>query len=698
MKVGHESTTKWFAIGFLGIMAVCLVAASFCAVTVILISEFSKVYDDALGSLDVISPTQIGEATSEPTTGAPPTATVEAISEPVQPAESSIESDKAEKTLLSLANLEIPVNDPIALARRLKGIDYVPDVQVETATPIAIGTVQTFWAGDVDSNSNFQVQAEMVYASDHVYFWVEQGVDYDLKDIRALVDDFENNTYPTNRAFFGSENTPGVDGDPHLYILFARGLGYSVAGYFSSIDALPSIIHEYSNGHEMFYLSADNILLWEEFTYGVLAHEFQHMIHGQRDSNEDTWLNEGFSELAALLNGFSVGYTDYAFADDPDQPLIYWSPNPGSNAPNYGHAFMIVAYFLDRFGTEATQDLISNPANGLESIDQTFASLDIIDPLNDRLITADDVYGDWAVAMWLNDPSFSDGRYAYQSYTPPKPNTADSFSNCPFGTQPRKVNQYGLDYIRFRCPGDYTLTFDGASAVPVVPAEPHSGDFAFWSNRGDTSDMLLTRTFDFTDVSGPISFEYWIWYDIEEGWDYLYLEASSGGVENWKILTTPSGTSENPSGNSFGWGYTGYSSGGLEPIWIKETVDLSDYAGQEVVLRFEYITDAAVNGEGLLLDDLSIAAVGYLEDFEDGDGGWEAQGFVRLYNQLPQTFRLLLIEQGSETRVREIALDELNYAETQLSLGGVYDEAILIVIGTTRYTWQPASYTFRVVP
>jgi immune inhibitor A len=701
MEADRASEFKWFFIGLVGVMGLCLITTCLCAGSLVLLSGFAEDVFYTLESYEEVLSTPSGEAPSKPTIETTPTTTTEATSEPtteVKPNETSIDANQAENNLYSLSNIDVPVNDPTTLAKRLKGIEYIPDVLTEPAAPIPIGTVQTFWVSDIDDINFFQVQAEMVYASDHVYFWIEQGVEYIQEDVREIVDDFESHIYPTNRAFFGSELTPGVDGDPHLYILFARGLGYSVAGYYSSTDELSSQIHEYSNEHEMFYLSADNVYLWDEYTYGVLAHEFQHMIHENRDSNEDTWLNEGFAELATLLNGYGVGYTDYAYVADPDQPLTYWSSEPGSNAPNYGQAFMIVAYFLDRFGAEATQAVVANPANGLDSIDQVLASMEVIDPLRENQVTIDDVYGDWAAAMWLNDPSVGDGRYAYKTYVPPQPNTADRFDTCPFEKQSGKVNQYGIDYIRFRCQGEYKLTFEGASTVPIVPTEPYSGEYAFWSNRGNTSDMILTRVFDFTNISGPITLDYWVWYDVEEDWDYLYLEASNNGGETWKILTTPSGTNENPSGNSYGWGYTGVSGGGIKPEWINEKVDLSEYAGQEILLRFEYITDAALNGEGWLLDDLSIDVAGYSEDFEDGDGGWVAEGFVRLYNLLPQTFRLLLIEQGSETRVREITLQEEQNAEVNLSLGGVFDEAILVVIGTTRYTWQPATYELQVVP
>ena len=110
--------------------------------------------------------------------------------------------------------------------------------------------------------------------------------------------------------------------------------------------------------------------------------------------------------------------------------------------------------------------------------------------------------------------------------------------------------------------------------MSVVPDSPHSGSYAFWSNKGDELDMTLTRSFDFSSASGPLTLQYWTWYDLEKDYDYLYVEASTDG-QTWQILKTPSGTDQDPSGNSYGWGYNGESGGGSQPAWIQESVDLS---------------------------------------------------------------------------------------------------------------------------
>jgi hypothetical protein len=624
----------------------------------------------------------------------------QSVPTPVRPPDGSNQiPDEAFETLQALRDTFVPIADPIDLAQRLTGLPEISRTVSDSAEPIETGAVKTFWASDVDTNENFQLDAELTYATDHVYFWVEQGVDVNLNEVRDLVDTFEDEIYPTNRAFFGSEWSPGVDGDEHLYILFARGLGFSIAGYFASNDSYPPAVHEFSNGHEMFYLSADNLDLTDEFTYGVLAHEFQHMIHWNLDRNEETWMNEGFAEVAALLNEYDVGGFDFAYASRPDQILTYWPSEPGTAGGHYGQAFLFLAYYLQRFGPEATQALVANPENGLDSIDGALAELGELDENTGALLTADDVYRDWAVAMVLQEPAHADGRYAISIYNgAPRANLSDEFTSCPVSPEQRAVFPYGVDYVRIRCDAPHRVVFEGANLTQVVPADPHSGDYAFWSNRGDESDMTLTRAFDLTGASGDVVLDYWVWYDIEEGWDYLYLEVSADGGETWEILRTPSGTDDDPSGNSFGWAYTATSGGSSRAEWIQESIDLSDYAGQEILLRFEYVTDAAVNGEGLLLDDVSIDAIGYAEDFEDGEGDWQAAGFARIYNRLPQTYRLALIERGDDLRVTEVPLSEDGRAVVDLPFGASVDEFTLVIVNTARHTWQAAPYTLTIEP
>lgn len=597
------------------------------------------------------------------------------------------------ETLRTLENSVVPVNDMRDLAYRLEGKANIPLTVSPPAADLTLGAQEIFWVTDVGTNENFQVTASLRYITDHSYFWIEDEVSYNEDDLRDLAEAFETEIYPTTRAFFGSEWSPGVDGDPHLYILYAEGLGFGLAGYFSSADENHPLIHEYSNAHEIFMLNVDHVDLGEEFAYNVLAHEFQHMIQWNRDRNETSWLNEGLSELAAFINGYEVG-SDSLYIRDPDLQLNDWPNNKNETRPHYGAAFLFLTYFLDRFGEAATQVLIGHSANDLESVDQALEEVGAVNPLTGKPIDADDVFLDWTLASYINDASIGDGRYDYRNYPgAPQADETETVQNCPLEMATRDVHQYGVDYIRIRCKGNFVLQFEGSTQAWVTPVGPYSGKYAFWSNKGDESDMTLTRTFDFSEAQGPLTLKYRTWYDIESDYDYVYLVASVDG-EHWQILSTPSGTPEDPSGNSFGWGYNGASGS-----WIEEQVDLSAFAGQQVAIRFEYVTDAAVNGEGMLLDDIAIPEIGYFDDFEKGADGWEANGWVRIQNSLPQTYQLALIQIGDQTTVQPIDLAIDQTAQIPFFIDGdTIDEVVLVVTGTTRYTRQKAAYRFEIEP
>ncbi len=614
---------------------------------------------------------------------------VEGPTETASPVPTLEVTEVSADTLTTLENTLVPENNPRDLACRLKGICNIPETLL--SGPFSAGDQQKFWVLNGETIEYRQVDATLVYVTDVAYFWVEDGVRFSQREAEELVDAFSQKMVPTNREFFGMEPSPGIDGDPRIYLLYVTDIGNSTAGYFYSNASLHPLVDEYSSAHEMFVFNADNSPLSEEYTYGVLAHEFQHMIHHGRDRNETSWLNEGFSELAVLLNGYSTGLKDYEYASNPDLQLTDWGADVGLNGPHYGASFLFTTYFLDRFGKEATQALVRDPANSMDSVDQVLESIGAIDPLSGQPIRADDLFMDWAVTNYLLDEKVADGRYDYKTYrSASNASKTETFSDCPIdysGT----VNQYGVDYFRITCNGQFTLRFQGSTATTLLPMEAHSGKMAFWSNKGDESDMTLTRAFDFSGASGPLTLQYQTWYDIEAGWDYVYLEASTDGGQTWQILITPSGTADDPAGNSYGWGYTGSSRG-----WREESVDLSQFAGQKVQLRFEYVTDAAVNGEGLLLDDISIPEINYSADFESDDGGWQAAGFARIENALPQTFRLALISKGGETIVQTITVNPDQTAEISVDLGGEVDEVTLVVSGVTRFTRGEGSYTISI--
>ena len=125
-------------------------------------------------------------------------------------------------------------------------------------------------------------------------------------------------------------------------------------------------------------------------------------------------------------------------------------------------------------------------------------------------------------------------------------------------------------------------------------------------------------------------------------------------------------------------------------------MDLSRFAGTNLTLRFEYVTDSNVTGEGFLLDDLTIPEIGYTTDFESDAAGWQAAGWARIQNILPQSYGLALISVGDTTSVQDITLNPDISADIPFTIGDGVDNIVLVVSGTTRYTRQLAPYRFSV--
>ena len=181
---------------------IAIVLVSLCCCVIILAAAGVVAYEVIH---PVSSTTDIPGSPFGPTTATP---VVEVTRPPV--------ADVSTETLETLKSTIVPENDPTELACRLKGICDIPATMEPPVAPRQAGDKDTFWVVNIDTNENFQVDATLEYVTPHVYFWVEDGVRYNEDELKALADTFENQIYPTDREFFGSEWTPGIDGDVHL--------------------------------------------------------------------------------------------------------------------------------------------------------------------------------------------------------------------------------------------------------------------------------------------------------------------------------------------------------------------------------------------------------------------------------------------------------------------------------------------------
>jgi hypothetical protein len=594
-------------------------------------------------------------------------------------------SSAEERTAEIIVSAELPERDLADLAHRLLGVpEPLPEVSTSPAGEYDVGDAQVFWVHDVRTNEFFTATATLEYATPHAYWWVENGYEVPSKALEGSALRFENNTYPTARRIFGSEWNPGVDGDPHIYLY----LGYvpGVGGYFSGPDEYPVEIRPHSNEHEIFYVNLDNAGPGSEYFDGLIAHEFQHMIHWAMDRDEDGWVNEGLSELASRVTGYDVGGSDLLFRAVPDTQLNAWAELEDSG-PHYGASYMFLSYFFDQYGEDAIRRLVEEEGNGIAAFETVLAEMgahqqDFVE-----------LFADWVVANYADDGE-TVGRYGYADLEVSAPALAAQHALFPVYAQ-ATVHQFAADYILLDGEGDFTVEFTGTQLVPLLGNRVRDGEYQWWSMRGDDSDATLTRGFDLTGLS-LATLEAWLWYDLEEDYDYGYVEVSTDDGETWTLLASEHTTSTNPSGNSYGPAFTGISGSGADAEWVLERFDLSPFAGNPILVRFEVITDEAMNQPGMAIDGISIPELGYSHDSEDPDQ-WLAQGWLRVSDQIPQSFVVQLITFGRETRVERLEFDEHGRGELTITgLGDDIESAVLVVSGITPVTTEWASYAYRI--
>ncbi len=593
--------------------------------------------------------------------------------------------------------------DQIELARALGSCRAnpaaCPSVAATTPPDLRVGEVRPFYITDMSDNVHHEIQAALRYAGPVVLMYVEQGVTYNQADLERAAQVFETEIYPRTRAIFGSEAQPGVDGDPRVTVLNARDPDSTdmVVGYYSSQDSLPRQVNRYSNERELFFMNIARLSFARPEYLDVLAHEFQHMIHQNEHAGSATWFNEGCAQLAEDLNGFTTSSFPGLYLANPDVQLTDWAASPSAALLHYGAAHLFMRYIYAQYaGKGEIRPLIEAGAG-----DKLQAFVELAAHKRPDVRSFPQIVGDWAVANLIDNPTVGDGRYSYDVGDMPGllPGRVVPLPLALGGTIHSDVAQYGADYFALPA-GTHKLTFIGTPSVSVTAVLPHDR-FAWWSNRSDDSLATLTRPFDLRGLrSATLSFA--TWYELETNYDYAFVTVSTDGGATWETLPGTLTTTSDPQGTNYGNALTGVSGqsaaafeNGERGTWVTEQMNLAPYAGKEVLLRFWQINDQAFDAPGMLIDDLRIPELGYSDNVESGDGGWQAQGFARIDGHLPQLWELRLVRTAADgtISVEPVTVDALGAATATLAEG---EQGVFVVIGATPYTSEHATYHLTV--
>jgi hypothetical protein len=129
-------------------------------------------------------------------------------------------------------------------------------------------------------------------------------------------------------------------------------------------------------------------------------------------------------------------------------------------------------------------------------------------------------------------------------------------------------------------------------------ARYHSYTTSFYGGRTDDRNSTFMYKYGM-DVEASDTLRFWTWFEIEEGWDYAYVEVSTDGGTTFHPIAGNITTTYNPNGQNAGHGITGDSGG-----WVEAVFPLGAMADTTTIVRFRYKTDGYVLEEGIYVDDI----------------------------------------------------------------------------------------------
>ena len=327
---------------------------------------------------------------------------------------------------------------------------------------------------------------------------LEWNVSIDQADVDIILERWENTSpgpYPTQGIYEIDSTAFGIppdelDDDPRIYLMWFDFV-ISADGFFFWFDQYPDGAYPpyHSNECEVLYLSTTGSGgPSSDYMLAVAAHEFEHMIHWKYDDNEATWVNEGLAELAMWLYGHPDNIS--MFNSNPDNNLTDW----GSTWADYIQTYLWTLYFYEQYGGHpTTYAVVHEPLNSIAGYE---AVLDDFGYSEDFA----DVFADWVVANFLDDPTLEDGRFGYEGDDLPPFNVSGTYSSYPVSDIYKTVNHWAADYYRFQSFDDFEtllLSFDGAD----------SNIFAVWAlaQYADGSTEVLRMTLEESSQTGELN-------------------------------------------------------------------------------------------------------------------------------------------------------------------------------------------------
>ncbi len=542
-------------------------------------------------------------------------------------------------SLAALAKAEIPAYDYMDSIERLFG--YRSSYQPPTSPPLyQIGdkAEEAFAIIGNDGQQESSVMAELRGMTENVLVWVQEGAEYSHRNAQAIAERVEAEILAPMRQFLDYRAPPGVDGDPRLTIFMIHKPGFWSSGYFDTTSLLPRNVYPTSNEREMLVINLayrDGRRIPPEQILATIAHEYHHNLLYYRDFDEEEWLDEALAVYFEYFVGGTDAISNYIkhFLAAPQTGLGTIFLGPEARA-EYGAGGLFLIYIAEQYGDDFISRLYEESADGWRGIERVLGEY--------TEASADEVFADWALANYFMaaDLGFGYRELEAAGNAAQPTRTVLEFPAAHAGS----LAQYSSEYLAVDARGadKLALQLTLSPEARFSEAAPAEGEHFYYALTTDMSNSKLTRAFNL--VTGrDIWLEFSAWFDLEEHFEYGYVEVSADGGKTWKILPGEHSVGENRLGRFYPHGYTGNSGG-----WLKERINLNAYAMRRILLRFETYTEFSSTYRGMAIDDLRIDAILFHDGFETPDEGWVEEGWLRTDNRLPQRTWLQVVQEAPE--------------------------------------------------
>jgi hypothetical protein len=569
----------------------------------------------------------------------------------------SLESARRSQAKAKAAAAPTP---PVGTTRSLVALDdYNGELYLKPYTLQAVGAHIEVWVAD---DTSFPAGDCRTQVADTTTVTSAQA--------QELADQFDTNMYPKESAAFsvapdrdGSNGqVTGVDatgdGDKIMTLVdnvrddnYYEGVNDAptyIAGFFSSqfnelLDRNVMTIDAYDWLHRTTASPPDDPTSdpctsrpARPFLYeGTFAHEYQHLLQYYQDPNEVNWVNEGLSDFAISLTGygdatktvsqagseshiycyqgFGTVLTDYnpnpRDCGGPENSLTLWG-DQGSGSEilaDYGEAWSFMLFLKDRYGLGFMSALHRDGDNqGLVSLqhqlDGYAPGTDVFDVLHDFQVAT-------LVDRYVDRRSGKVKGIAKSRVTSKSLNSTVNLGN-PSAYAAPGAPANGADYVGLRgASGLYlkgkslrSLSFKGARTLApedlkwtsVTDAPGHAGDPVLWSGNSTNLDASAITPVTVPEDDPTLTFDEL--HLAEAGYDYAYTVISTDGGATYTPLANAN-TVDGPYGPALN---------GDADAFATQTFDLSDYAGDDVLIGFRYVSDGGVNDGGWYVDNVKV--------------------------------------------------------------------------------------------